>query len=260
MKRYDLLDTIRGITLISMILFHTCWDLCYFRMGITEEFLYGTGAYIWQQSICWTFILLSGFCFSLGRHPVKRGLLALGGGILITVVTMIVIPEERDLFGVLYLLGTATLLMTLLGPFFRKIVTTKRSALIALFLSIVLFFLTRNVNLGTFGFEGISFGSVPRELYRGYLMTFLGFPDPGFYSSDYFSLIPWFFLFTTGFFLHRIVVLSAKGDTNETIPYRLFTKGIGPFSFLGRHSLMVYMLHQAVIYGAVYLIYILIRS
>ena len=28
-KRYELLDSFRGLVLISMILFHACWDMVY---------------------------------------------------------------------------------------------------------------------------------------------------------------------------------------------------------------------------------------
>ena len=28
-RRYELLDSLRGLVLVSMILFHTCWDLVY---------------------------------------------------------------------------------------------------------------------------------------------------------------------------------------------------------------------------------------
>ena len=51
-----------------MIAYHACWDLVYL-FHADWDWYRGTGAYIWQQSICWTFILLSGFCFSLGRRP-----------------------------------------------------------------------------------------------------------------------------------------------------------------------------------------------
>ena len=55
------LDTIRGITLLSMMLYHTCWDLV-FLFGKKIPGYSGFGGYVWQQSICWTFILLAGFC------------------------------------------------------------------------------------------------------------------------------------------------------------------------------------------------------
>ena len=69
-RRIASLDALRGLTLVSMIAYHACWDLVYL-FHADWDWYRGTGAYIWQQSICWTFILLSGFCFSLGRRPLR---------------------------------------------------------------------------------------------------------------------------------------------------------------------------------------------
>lgn len=244
-KRLHLIDTLRGLTILSMIGFHTCWDLCYFGMGITPQMLNGKAFYIWQQSICWTFILIAGYCFSIGRHHLKRGLMALGGGILITLVTYFVIPDEVDIFGVLWMTGTSILLMIPLDRLLKKAeeVPTK---IIGLVISAVLFFITRNVNIGYLGFENLNLYKLPDSLYNGKIMTFLGFTEPGFYSSDYFSLIPWFFLFTFGYFLNKML-------KNTPIERKLFTIGFKPLEAVGRHSLIIYMLHQVVIYGVLYL-------
>ena len=71
-RRIASLDALRGLTLVSMIAYHACWDLVYL-FHADWDWYRGTGAYIWQQSICWTFILLSGFCFSLGRRRPPEG-------------------------------------------------------------------------------------------------------------------------------------------------------------------------------------------
>ena len=57
--RYAGLDTLRGVTLVSMMAYHACWDLVYI-FGMDWDWYGSFGAYLWQQSICWTFILLSG--------------------------------------------------------------------------------------------------------------------------------------------------------------------------------------------------------
>ena len=242
--RLNLIDVIRGITILSMIGFHTCWDLYYFNLGVTEEFITGTGAYIWQQSICWSFILISGFSFVLGHKHLKHGLLALGGGIIITIVTCLLLYDERDIFGVLYLHGISILLMILIDQVIPK---DKAVYIIGLLISAGIFFLTKNVYRGFLGFEGINICALPEKLYRGYFMTFLGFKDPEFYSSDYFPLLPWFFLFAMGYFLAKLFLDRLK-------THKVMYADIRPLSFIGRHSLIIYMLHQVVIYGVVFLI------
>lgn len=69
--RYALLDELRGLDLVSMMLYHGCWDLVNL-FGIQADWYYGLPGHLWQQSICWVFILLSGFCVQLGHHTLRR--------------------------------------------------------------------------------------------------------------------------------------------------------------------------------------------
>ncbi|MBQ5345449.1 MAG: DUF1624 domain-containing protein, partial [Acidaminococcaceae bacterium] len=118
--RYQLLDTLRGFSLVSMILFHACWDLVYL-FGYDWPWYKGTPGYLWQQSICWMFILISGFCMGLKQErralpfadkrgvteekrtlwsECKRGLIVLAAGILITIATLLFSPQTKIIFGV----------------------------------------------------------------------------------------------------------------------------------------------------------------
>ena len=230
-RRWDGLDTLRGVTLISMIAYHASWDLVYLY-GVRWPWYRSFGAYLWQQSICWTFILLSGYCLHLGRRRLRRGLMAFGGGALVSAVTVLLMPDSLILFGVLTLLGSATLLTIPLDPLLRRI--PARAGLAGSFL---LFLLLRDVNEGFLGFEGARLLALPRELYQNLFTAYLGFPPGGFHSSDYFSLLPWFFLFLTGYFLYPL--------RRET-PGRLRLPAV---TAMGRHSLLIYLLHQPVIYG-----------
>ena len=118
------------------------------------------------------------------------------------------------------------------------------------------FFLTRNVARGSFGFEGIRLGAVPEAFYQNYLTAYFGFPPDGFYSTDYFPLLPWFFLFLTGYFIFRAVspLIRRKKEAGGSSPAPAAMK---PFCWIGRHSLILYLLHQPVIYGVFQLIQML---
>lgn len=233
--RYALPDTLRGLTLLSMIAYHGCWDMVYI-LGADWPWYQSSGAYLWQQSICWTFILLSGFSFSLGRRHWRRGRLVFGCGAVVTAVTLVVMPGQEIWFGVLTLLGSCMLLGALLE---RPLGRVPAGA--GLVLSAALFVLTRSVNRGYLGFEGLRLAALPGELYRNMATAYLGFPFPGFRSTDYFSLVPWLFLFLTGYFLFRLTGkhLAAAPDLGRC----------APLEALGRRSLLVYMLHQPVLYG-----------
>ena len=76
--RYRLLDELRGLDLISMMLYHGMWDVV-FLFGVAQKWYTGRPGFVWQQSICWVFILLSGFCLPLGHRPLRRGLIVSGG-------------------------------------------------------------------------------------------------------------------------------------------------------------------------------------
>ena len=258
--RYRLLDTLRGISVVSMILFHACWDLVNLY-HFDWPWFQGTAGHVWQQSICWAFILISGFCMGLkkedssGFASCKRGLILVAAGILVTVSTFLFTPESPIIFGVLFFLGCAMLLTTVLMPLLRNC-----SGKTGLLLTSLLFFLLRNINEETLGFEGIVLYRLPEAWYeQGMLATFLGFQDKNFFSTDYFSLLPWYFLFLAGYFLCRYMVeKNGQTDNNERTdnngqPEKTvilpagFANGIPLFEIPGRHSLLIYLLHQPVI-------------
>ena len=118
--RCALLDELRGLDLISMMLYHGMWDLVYL-FGVRAPWYGSWQGGLWQQSICWVFILLSGFCLPLGRHPVKRGAVVFGCGALVTAVTLIFMPADAVWFGVLTLLGSAMIITGLLEKWMEKV-------------------------------------------------------------------------------------------------------------------------------------------
>ena len=242
-QRLHFLDALRGFTLINMIAFHGLWNLVYL-FGIRADWYMGTPGYLWQQWICWTFILLSGFCWNFSRNHLKRGVLVFGGGLLVTAATCIAMPESRIVFGVLTCIGSCMLLMIPVEKGAKKI-----PAPVGLLLSFGLFILLRNVSDRSLGFEGWVICPLPESLYRNLLTAYLGFPPRSFFSTDYFPLLPWFFLFLTGYFLFRFL---EERKLNEM----LFARGNVPvLNWLGRHSLIVYLLHQPVLYGLCLLLF-----
>lgn len=233
--RYALLDELRGLDLISMMAYHGTWDLV-FLCGVWMPWYQETPGLVWQQITCWIFILLSGFCVQLSRRPVHRGLIIFGAGLLVTLVTGLFMPADIVIFGILTFMGSAMILTGLLRPWLKKV-----PAWVGLFVSGILFFVTYNINSGTFGFGGIHLGWVPAGWYANYFTTFLGFVHPGFYSTDYFSLFPWLFLYWFGFFLHDVVGHNGMEPLRRSICPQL--------GWMGRHSLVIYLLHQPIIYG-----------
>ncbi|MBQ9437807.1 MAG: DUF1624 domain-containing protein [Lachnospiraceae bacterium] len=222
-----------------MICYHGAWDLVYL-FGVDWPFYHSKGGFYWQQSICWTFILLSGFCVAFSSRPVRRGILVFSCGALITFATAVFMPSNIVLFGVLTLIGSS---MIITGAYHQKKGDNSlhnNASIVLCLLSFGIFLLFRNVNAGHIlgGFP------VPATFYANLFTAYLGFPYRGFFSTDYFSLLPWFFLFLTGYFLHASLFQKGEGSVGKALEKAPF-KGI---QFIGRHSLLIYMLHQPALY------------
>ncbi len=237
-NRFFLIDGIRGFAVLNMVVYHLLWDLV-FVLGLRLPLFRSDAAYLWQQSICQPFILISGFCFCLSRRPLKNALVLLGCGSAVTVATLLFSPSSVIYFGVLFFLGAATLILLPLRDVFMKM-----PSLVGGLLSIFLFVFTKSINHGSVFFGLIK---LPTFLYKNMLTTFFGFPPRSFFSSDYFSFFPWIFLFLSGFFLCSLIK-SLKAP-----PKFLFFR-MPFFEWIGRHALIIYLLHQPLLYGLTLLI------
>lgn len=235
--RIYMLDNIRGFALINMMAYHALWDIVYL-FGVNMPWYRGMGAFIWQQLICCTFIALSGFCLPLGRNGVKRGAIVFGCGWVISLVMKLFSPSTPNWFGVLTLTGAAMVIISLIRPFIDRL--PKEMGLV---LSIMLFLATRFAKDGYLGLGSVTF-PLPDFLYSGWISAWLGFPFGGFHSTDYFPIIPWIFLFAAGYFLHGII--GTRVPEGRKLPI---------LTWLGRHSLEVYMVHQPLIMGVLTILF-----
>ena len=145
-QRYELLDTLRGFSLVNMIFYHFIWDLIYIFSVIDN--VWPNLFYIWQQFICSSFIFISGFCWPLSHNHLRRGLTIFACGILITLVTYIFLPQNTIVFGILTFLGSAALFLLILPQQLLKI-----KPLYGFILSLCLFILSKNITRGYLGFS-----------------------------------------------------------------------------------------------------------
>ena len=165
-QRYFWIDNIRAIAMISMIIFHGVWDLVYLY-GMDWAWYRSDLAHLWQQSICWTFILLSGFCWSFSKNPLKQGLIVTGAGLVVTAVTLIFSYESRVIFGVLNLIGASMLLLIPLKKVFEKI-----PSVMGFVLMFLLFGFTYGINVRELGFFDWELVELPWALYKTLFTTF----------------------------------------------------------------------------------------
>ena len=240
--RLHLIDAIRAITIISMIGYHYCFDY-FILFGHNKGFTRLTGSVLWQNSICCSFILISGFVFTYGKKKIiRRGLLVNFFGLIITAVTLIVMPEEQIWFGILNLIGCSMLITYLYDRFLiQKLGYNTGNHITSLIFWLIIFIITKYIPNGYIGTHWHVFCMLPDKLYTNIFLIPFGFPTPDFVSGDYFPIIPWLFLYFCGYHLNKILA-------DNTVFLKLNKREIPIFSKLGKHSLFIYLIHQPICY------------
>lgn len=230
--RIFFLDELRGLALIGMIIYHAAYDLRYI-FGLKFNFD-SAGWNTFQLCICCTFIIIAGISCRLTKNALRHGATVFAAGMLMTAGTYFFMPDMIIWFGVLHFLGASIMIYYL----FRKAIA-KAPALLCGVFSLAAFFCTRGFSSGT-----VFFGKadIPENLYFTNLLAPLGLPAPGFSSADYFPLVPWFFLFLFGCFI-------GKYFKERKIPDFMMKKHSSLLCVIGSNTLVIYILHQPVIYA-----------
>ena len=218
-ERVGLLDAWRGVAVLVMICWHFRWDLGMVGLAPQEPMQAG----VWlglRYFIVYSFVLLAGISSRYTRNGLRRGLITLGCALAVTAATWA--AGQPAWFGILHMLGSCMLLYALLGERFRRL--PEIPALIA---CLVLFGVTHEICYTVRV-------SVPG-------LWIIGLRTRAFESSDYYPLIPWAFLFLAG------TVLGGKiRESNAAWKQR---KAPAFLTWIGRHALLIYMVHQPVLLG-----------
>ena len=220
-KRIWELDALRGLALLGMMGIHFVYDL-------VDLF----GVWNWQQPAWYlffknnygaVFFLISGISVTLGSHPVKRGAQVFLCGFLCTGVTLGMYLLGFAGKGIIIYMGVLQCLglCMMLWPLFRRCPDWTLTAL-GLAMMIAGWYLRT-------------------QSFPFWLLTPLGFAPYGFTSSDYFPLLPNFGYFLLG----AVVGKRAYAGRKSLFPRE--TPPLGLFRWMGRHSLMIYLLHQPVL-------------
>lgn len=238
--RYHLIDSIRGFALLNMVAFHLLYDLLII-FSVNTDWAFQPFTFIWERFICFSFIIISGVALNFSNNSFKRSIILNIFGFLITIVTVLVIPQQAVWFGILNFLGCAMMIMHPL-----KIYAEKTPPLAGAVFCLLIFMILYGLPDGYIGFGSIELLKLPDFLYKFKWLAFIGLPSVEFYSTDYFPIFPWIFLFATGYFVWRFI--RDKGLD------RFFTLKIPVLSFIGRHTMIVYIVHQPVIMAVLYII------
>ncbi len=217
------IDVTRGIALVLMIIYHLLYDLnVFFDFNIA----YDKGLiYLIGKSAAILFILVAGISSSFSKNNLLRGLKLIIWGCIIFLVTYVVVPGSNIVFGILQFLGVCLLLYPAIKNITPYVLAAAGSAIIL-------------------GGEYTSQLPVSQNWFVP-----LGFRTPSFSSADYYPLIPWFGLFLWGVSINKLVYKQKISFIKSA------NKLSKPFAAFGRHTLIIYLLHQPIIMTALYLIF-----
>lgn len=238
-KRIALLDELRGFAIMAMVVHHFFLDV-YTVLDLEWGYTVFRKLCVLQPIFWSIFIIISGICSQLSRSTVKRGAIVLGGGFAVTFVTAVIMPTlgidgAQIYFGILSCLGCCMIITGLSNPVIKKIPTV-----VGMVACAVLFLFFYTINSGSLCFGLIDLPPVRTN----YLMP-LGLFNSSFESADYFSILPWLFMFLFGAFIGKYAAAGA-------FPHWTYTTRSQICAFIGRNSLWVYLAHQPMLYALMY--------
>ena len=225
-ERIKWLDGWRGLVCCLMVGYHLMYDCIIFRWlpyAVTQWW----PVFFLQRFIALSFIFLAGVSARLTRSNLRRGIITAGAGLL--VMAGGAVAGEPILFGMLQFLSVSMVLYHFAGRYADKVPDR-----LAPWLWAGLYLVTRVISYTVF--------VQPKWLF------WLGLRAPGFQSSDWVPVLPNLFMFLLGAWFGK-KLLAAPADS------RLRTAGAPTWlRQVGRRTMLVYLIHQPVLYGACWLV------
>ncbi|MBR4914460.1 MAG: DUF1624 domain-containing protein [Clostridiales bacterium] len=245
------LDFLRGFAVLFMLFMHTSWDLRYeFGLPVCSYLAKGWFWTFFQPTVI-LFVGVSGICCTFSKSNVKRGLKLLAATLALDIGTYIVTRffgiDCLIIFNVLALL-TCGIFIYVLVSFIEKKTNVNPNVI--------------NVILGLAGSYICIVGSNIHYMDNAVdslIFIPLGFDMPSVPSmADYMPIFPWLGVFLVGCVIGRL----CYKDKKTLLPNRgkVISAISRPVEFIGRHSLIIYLTHQPVIYALLYVIFVVIRA
>lgn len=242
-RRIRFLDELRGLCIVLMVFYHAFFVIGYLFEVSFAKMLFDFFEPI-QPFFAGLFVMICGISCQLSHSNLKRGiLLAIVAGFLSLVMWCAVFwgvvgSDSYVWFGILHCLATCILLYVLFKPTLQLL-----PPWLGILLSGLLFVCCWHVPFdagGFFGIPGIFEFNVPQASANDPWLYAFGL-CPVFDTADYFPLIPWFFCFLIGTY---VGVWAKQGK----FPKTLYRSRLPWLAAIGRHTLLIYLLHQPVIY------------
>lgn len=228
-ERRPRLDAARGVALVAMAVYHACWDLTF--VGLADFDLFENPLWLAARTaILSSFLLLAGIGLVLAtergldrpRYFRRLGRL-IAAAAAVSAASYAVFPDSPIFFGVLHHMAAASVV----GLLFVRL-----PALVTLLAAI----------LALAAGQSLGFPLFDSPWLRWIGMTSFA-PD----SNDFVPLLPWISGVLVGIALARLWPGVGRG----LLPGGVIGRGL---ALAGRRSLAVYLIHQPILFGAVWLI------
>ena len=231
-ERINWIDSLRGLAIVLMIIFHIAFDLD--LLNIYQISLYSGFWFFLARFIEFTFLILFGFSLYLSyknsqsyskflKFQLWRGVKLFAIAMLITLITYFIYPQGYIRFGVLHLISMGIIMGALLVRYPKALIAM-------IFLSLI-------------------FGAIFNQFYTDtpLLLPFGIMPDK-FYTLDYFPTFPWAALIFFGIIAARFFGANSWLINSKKIRRFIFLEKIG------QKSLLIYLIHQPVLLGLIWLL------
>ena len=218
-ERIGLIDFFRGLLIIGMVIYHLGYTISeIYRVDI--NFINPVTYYIQLIGVS-LFILLCGIASNFSRNNLKRGIKMFALALLITLVTYFYNPSFYIKFGILHFLGVATILY----HFYQKF--TYQSLIFLLFITISITLVIAQI-----------------DVTHNYFFP-IGLYTDSFTSSDYVPIFGFIIPFVIGNIIGKY--LKPRNWPKTRVDNNVITT-------IGKHGLIIYILHQPIIIGVLYFI------
>lgn len=224
-QRIQSIDALRGLAVVLMVAHHFLFDL-YAFLGAPRWLFYNPVFNILHYVFAVVFIGLSGVSSRFSRSNIRRGVIVLAIALAMSLVTWFLAMPIR--FGVLHLLGVSMIFYGITHKMWESIPDKLMPVLCVLLIILSLL--------------AVNFIRIDSE----HLWMF-GWYTEDFYSADYFPVLPWLFVFLFGTWIGKHV---REGH----LPERFYTFSVPFFPQVGRKALIIYIVHQPILYGLTVLI------
>lgn len=231
-QRYDSIDTLRGLAMVWMTVFHFSFDLA--NAGYTQQNFYADPVWTWQRTcILSLFLLCAGAGQAIavaqgqswGRFWRRWGQIA-GCALLVSLGSWLMFPHSYIYFGVLHGMAVMLIVARLTAHWGRWLWLAGGLAVASKFIATYVL----NTLTGA-------------DFFNERSLNWLGWVSRLPITEDYVPVFPWLGVMWWG--MAATQWWLARG----AVPELCGLNRVRSLGWLGRHSLMYYMLHQPVLLG-----------